>query len=133
MSTKESLIERVEEALNSIKTKEEAPDHPINFIIIDPDKTALNITLQMKDVKLDQLCRRLAQLSGLSVSFEEDAIVFEALKSQQTRTASAQRKLVEAKSLYYNRFPSPNGATCASLGQRPRFLVTKNPSPERAS
>lgn len=36
------------------------------------------IDLQIKSVRLDQLCNRIAQAAGLRVAFESDSIIFSA-------------------------------------------------------
>lgn len=48
----------------------------LNFVIVDPNHTAKPITLDLREVRLDLLCERIAQVAGLTVSFDEDAIVF---------------------------------------------------------
>ncbi len=50
----------------------------LNFLIFDSDSTAKEMTMVLRDIRLDHLCERLAQASGLSVSFDDDAIVFAA-------------------------------------------------------
>ena len=55
-----------------------AQPYRLNFIILDPNKKSKPIGLLMKNVKLDTLCERIAQISGVSVSFNTDAIVFSA-------------------------------------------------------
>jgi len=56
---------------------EPAP-YRLNFVVDDPDRIARPVVLRMKDVRLDQLCERVAQMAGIGVSFEDDAIVFAA-------------------------------------------------------
>jgi hypothetical protein len=48
------------------------------FVLVDPNKTARPMDLSHQHVKMDILCERVAELSGLNVAFEEDAIVFRA-------------------------------------------------------
>ena len=48
----------------------------LNIVIVDPNHTAKPITLDLREVRLDLLCERIAQVAGLTVSFDEDAIVF---------------------------------------------------------
>ncbi len=50
----------------------------LNYIIVDPHRVAKPITLRLQDIRLDQLCERIAQVSGMTVSFDSDAIVFAA-------------------------------------------------------
>jgi hypothetical protein len=54
----------------------------LNFVIVDPNHTAKEIRLSLRDIRLDLLCERVAQVSGLTVSFDEDAIVFAATSKQ---------------------------------------------------
>ena len=60
----------------------EPPPFRLNFIVDDPKHAARPIDLRMKSVRLDQLCERIAQASGLRVIFEPDAIVFSAVDSR---------------------------------------------------
>jgi len=53
-------------------------DDRLAFVLVDPSKTARRLDLSHQRVKMDKLCERIAELSGLSVAFEEDAIVFRA-------------------------------------------------------
>ena len=51
----------------------------LNFVVADPNHMVKQFKLSVRDIRLDQLCERIAQISGMSVSFESDAIVFTAL------------------------------------------------------
>jgi hypothetical protein len=51
----------------------------LNFVVADPNHTAKQFKLYLKDIRLDLLCERIAQAAGLAVSFDDDAIVFAAL------------------------------------------------------
>ena len=56
----------------------------LNYIIVDPHRVAKPITLRLQDIRLDELCERIAQVSGMTVSFDRDAIVFaEPTKGEQ--------------------------------------------------
>lgn len=50
----------------------------LNFVVADPNHTAKHFNLSLRDIRLDQLCERIAQVSGMTVSFDDDAIVFAA-------------------------------------------------------
>jgi len=60
----------------------------LNFVVADPNHMAKKFKLSMRDIRLDQLCERIAQVSGMTVSFDDDAIVFAALKKSSEQAVS---------------------------------------------
>ena len=53
------------------------PD-PLNFVVVDPNNRAALLSIRLRDIRLDYLCERIAQVAGIEVSFDQDAIVFTA-------------------------------------------------------
>jgi hypothetical protein len=53
----------------------------LNFVVVDPNHKAMQFDLNLRDIQLDQLCERIAQVSGMTVSFDSDAIVFTPLSN----------------------------------------------------
>jgi hypothetical protein len=53
-------------------------DDRLAFVLVDPNKTAKHVDLIHSHAKIDKLCEWIAELSGLTVAFEDDAIVFRA-------------------------------------------------------
>jgi hypothetical protein len=49
-----------------------------NFIVMDPQKKAQPITLQLKNIPLEQACNRIGEMAGLRVKYDQAAIVFKA-------------------------------------------------------
>jgi hypothetical protein len=76
----------IEEALDYLRVRSRknsganssSADDRLAFVLVDPNKTARRMDLSHQRVKMDKLCERIAELSGLNVAFEEDAIVFRA-------------------------------------------------------
>lgn len=64
------------QARTGVEIDGETKPYRLNFVIVDPSHTAKKIRLRLRDIRLDQLCERIAQVSGLTVSFDDDAIVF---------------------------------------------------------
>ncbi len=62
-------------------TNSNPADERLAFVLVDPNKTARPVDLRYQSVKMDKLCERIAELSGLTVAFEDDAIVFRAKQS----------------------------------------------------
>ncbi len=54
------------------------PPAKLNFIIHDPGQIARPVTLELRNARLKDVCDRVAQLSGLRISYDHDAIVFSA-------------------------------------------------------
>jgi len=61
-----------------------ARPEPLNFLVIDPDNRAGLLSLRLRDIRLDHLCERIAQVAGLEVSFDQDVIVFKASGKKPT-------------------------------------------------
>jgi hypothetical protein len=50
----------------------------LNFMLLDPAHESRRITLKEGSIRLDRLCEKIAGAAGLSVSFDEDAVIFKA-------------------------------------------------------
>jgi hypothetical protein len=59
------------------------PHYRLNFIFVDPEQSAKPINLRLDNVRLDILCQRIAEVAGVSVRFDDDAIVFTSAKESQ--------------------------------------------------
>lgn len=50
----------------------------LNFVVLDPDKRAKPVDLDVKSIPLDELCEKVAAASGMKVRFDAEAVVFHA-------------------------------------------------------
>lgn len=50
----------------------------LDFVVLDPDKRARPVDLDVKSIPLDELCEKVAAAAGMSVRFDTEAIVFHA-------------------------------------------------------
>lgn len=82
--TQEEAVDFMRARTNEL-CEREAHAKPINFIILNPDGLFYRVQeLRLKDTPTDEVCERIAQVMNVQVRFEENAVVFDAVRPIST-------------------------------------------------